>query len=111
MMMRIISFDRLLDALLPQLRDRARTHRGVPFTLTLHASDGERATLVASGASASLRRNKGAYVLDDRATLAALLGQRRVSTLVRPRPSRDIARRIDALFPEVALHFWNSDRI
>lgn len=111
MMMRIISLDRLLEALLPQLRDRARTHRGAPFTLTLHGPDAEHATLAVSGVSASLRRNKGAYVLDDRATLAALLGQRRVSTLVRPRPSRDIARRIDALLPETALHFWNTDRI
>jgi predicted N-acetyltransferase YhbS len=111
MMMRIISLDRLLGALLPQLRDRARTHRGDPLTLTLHAPDGEHATLAVSGASATLRRRPGDYTLDEQATLAAILGQQRASKLVRPRPPRNIARRIDALFPETPLHFWNSDRI
>jgi len=111
MMMRIISLDRLLDALLPQLRDRASTHRGAQFALTLHGADGERATLVVSGASVSLRRRGGEYALDEASTLAAILGQRRASQLVRPRPPREIARRIDALLPQTALHFWNSDRI
>jgi predicted N-acetyltransferase YhbS len=112
MMMRIISLEALLEALLPGIRDRARTHRGEPFALALHAPDGEDATLAVSGASASLRRSAtGAYALDEAATLAALLGQRRASRFARPRPARDIARRIDAIFPESALHFWNSDRI
>jgi hypothetical protein len=112
MMMRVISLDALLEALLPGIRDRARTHRGDPFALTMHAPDGEEATLRVSGASASLRRSaNGAYVLDEAATLDALLGQRRTSRLVRPRPPRELARRMDAILPESALHFWNSDRI
>ena len=112
MMMRIISLDALLAAMLPGVRDRARTHRGDPFALALHAPDGEEATLAVSGASASLRRSAtGAYALDEAATLDALLGQRRASRLARPRPARDVARRIDAILPESALHFWNSDRI
>jgi predicted N-acetyltransferase YhbS len=111
MMMRIISLDLLLDALLPQLRDRARTHRGAPFALTLHGPDGEQATLAVSGATASLRRRPGDYALDEAATLAAILGQQRTSKFVRPRPPSDIGRRIDAFFPETSFHFWNSDRI
>ncbi|MEX0749455.1 MAG: GNAT family N-acetyltransferase [Dehalococcoidia bacterium] len=111
MMMRVVSLDRLLDALLPQIRDRARTHRGEPFSLTLHAPDGEQATLAVSGASVSIRRRNGAYALDEAGTLAALLGQRRATKLVRPRPPADAARRIDSLFRQAPLHFWNSDRI
>ena len=112
MMMRVISLDALLEALLPGIRDRARTHRGDPFALTLHAPDGEQATLAVAGASASIRRRaNGAYALDEAATLEALLGQRRASRLTRPRPTRDIARRMDAILPETALHFWNGDRI
>jgi hypothetical protein len=111
MMMRIISLAGLLEALLPCIRDRARTHRGAPFALTLRAPDGEEATLAVSGASASVRRSPGEYALDEATTLDAVMGQRRASRLVRPRPPRDVARRIDAIFPETALHFWNSDRI
>jgi predicted N-acetyltransferase YhbS len=112
MMMRLISLDALLEALLPGIRERARTHRGEPFALTLHAPAGEQSTLAVSGASASLRRRGNhAYALDEAATLDALLGQQRASPLARPRPSRETARRIDAIFPETALHFWNSDRI
>jgi predicted N-acetyltransferase YhbS len=111
MLMRIISLDGLLEALLPGIRDRARTHRGAAFALTLHAPDGEQATLAIAGASASVRRSPGEYTLDEAATLAAILGQGRASRLIRQRPPRDVARRIDAIFPETALHFWNSDRI
>jgi predicted acetyltransferase len=111
MMMRVISIDRLLDALLPQLRERARTHRGTSFALTLNAPDDEQVTLAVSGDAAALRHRPGDYALDETATLDAILGQKRASRLVRPRPPRDVARRIDALLPETALHFWNSDRI
>jgi hypothetical protein len=111
MMMRLVSLEGLLEALLPQIRGRARTHRGSPFAMTLHAPDGERATLAFTGAKASLRRRTGEHELDERAMLDVLLGQRRASRLVRPRPPRDVARRIDAIFPETPLHFWNSDRI
>jgi predicted N-acetyltransferase YhbS len=112
MMMRIVSLDALLAALLPGIRDRARTHRGDPFALTMHAPDGEAATLAITGATASIRRRaNGAHALDEAATLDALLGQRRTSRLVRPRPPRELARRMDAILPESALHFWNSDRI
>jgi hypothetical protein len=112
MMMRVISLDALLEALLPGLRERARTNRGDPFALALHAPDGEEATLAVSGASASLRRPaNGASALAEAATLDALLGQRRTSRLVRPRPPRELARRMDAILPESALLVWNSDRI
>jgi hypothetical protein len=111
MMMRIISLDGLLEALLPGIRERARTHRGARFALTMHGPDGEQATLAIAGANASLRQRPGEYALDERATLDVIFGQGRASRLMRPRPPREIARRVEAIFPETALHFWNSDRI
>jgi len=111
MMMRIVSLDSLLDALLPQLGDRARTHRGEPFSLSLSGPDGERATLAVGPANARRRARPGAFALDEPSTLAALLGQRCASKLVRPRPPRAVARRVNALLPERALRFWSSDRI
>jgi hypothetical protein len=73
--------------------------------------DGERAVLDVTARSVAMRRNGATHVLDAGATLDALLGQQRASTLVRPRPPADVARRIDALLPETTLRFWNSDRV
>lgn len=110
-MMRIVSLDALIAALLPQFDDRARTHRGAPFTFSLRAPDGQSLTLDVRAAGARLRRAAAAYQLDEASTLDALLGQRRAGDLVRPRPPAEIRRRIDALLPETPFHFWNSDRI
>lgn len=111
MMMRIVSLDRLLESLLPLIRERAAEYAGPPFALTLHAPDGESATLAVAKSSASLRRKTGDCALAEASTLAVILGQKHASKLLRPRPPREVARRLDAIFPETALHFWNSDRI
>jgi predicted N-acetyltransferase YhbS len=110
-MMRIVSLDALIAALLPRLDERASTHRGSPFSLALCAPDGQAAMLDIGAARVRLRRRPAQYALDEASTLDALLGQRRASALVRPRPPAEIRHRIDALLPEAAFHFWNSDRI
>jgi hypothetical protein len=110
-MMRIVSLDALVAALLPQFDASAARHRGAAFTLGLSAPDGQHVTLDVGASGARVRRNAAQYTLDEPSTLDAVLGQRRASALVRPRPPREIARRIDALLPETALRFWNSDRI
>ncbi len=111
MMMRVISLDALLRALLPHLSARAAGHRGPSFRLGLRAPDEDRALLDVTGRSVGLRRGGGELELDEDGTLDALLGQRRASGLVRPKPAEDVARRIDALLPRAALHFWAADRI
>lgn len=111
MMMRIVSLRALADALLPHLAARAGTHRGAAFTLGLRAPEGQALTLDVRGASVRIGRGPAQYALDERATLDALLGQRRAGALLRPRAPADIHRRLDALLPETPLHFWNSDRI
>lgn len=110
-MMRIVSLDALTAALLPWFDGRARMHRGVPFTLGFRAPDGQSLTLAVRAAGARTSRAAAAYQLDEAGTLDALLGQRRASDLVRPRPPAEIRSRIDALLPETPFHFWNSDRI
>ncbi len=110
-LMRIVSLDALVAALAPQLNAAAGRHRGEPFTLGLRAPDGQSLTLDIAAARARLRRVAPQYTLDESSTLDALLGQRRASVLVRPRPPTDVRRRIDALLPTTAFHFWNSDRI
>jgi predicted acetyltransferase len=111
-MMRIVRLDLLVDALLPGLTARARACPGPPFAVRLHAPDGQATTLDVR--TPSVRRTSSIdapYALDDAATLDVILGQRRASRLLRPRPPAAIGRRIDALFPETAFHFWNTDRI
>ena len=110
-MMRIVSLDALIAVLLPQFDGRARTHSGAPFTLGLRAPDGQSLTLDVRATGARIRRAAAAYQLDEARTLDALLGQRRASDFVRPRPPATVRRRIDALLPETPFHFWNSDRI
>ncbi len=110
-MMRIVLLDELTAAQLPGLDGRAREHRGALFTLGLRAPDGQSLTLDVRATGIRLRRSGAAYQLDEAGTLDALLGQRRASDLVRPRPPADVRRRIDALLPETPFHFWNSDRI
>lgn len=112
MMMRIVALQPLLEALLPQLRERAREHQGVPFTLGLTTPDGERATLDVRARTAIVLLQKPAqYALDARGTLDLIVGQPAASELVRPSPPAPVRARIDALFPSAAMHFWNSDRI
>lgn len=111
-MMRIVSLDRLVAAVLPQIAGRAERHRGAAFTLGLRAPDDQRLTLEIAPSTARARRaNAAAYELDEAATLDLLLGQRRASTLLRPRPAAEVRRRIDGIFPETPFRFWNSDRI
>jgi predicted acetyltransferase len=110
-MMRIVSLDALVAALLPQLDAAAQSRPGVAFTLGLAAPDGQSLTLDVAGSRVRMRRMSAQYALDAAPTLDALLGQRRVSDLVRPRPPAAVRRRVDALLPEQAFHFWNSDRI
>ena len=110
-MMRIVSLDALIAALLQGFDDRARTHRGAPFALGLRAPGGQSLTLDVRAAGARTRRAAAAHQLDEAGTLDALLGQRRASDLVRPRPPAEVRRRIDALLPETPFHFRNSDRI
>jgi hypothetical protein len=111
MMMRVVAQRPLVAALMPLLRDAAARHRGEPFTLGFTSADGEQVTLDAGASSARVTRATPAYRLDADASLAVLLGGARASSVVRPRPLARIARRIDALLPEVAMHFWNADRI
>jgi hypothetical protein len=101
----------LIPALLPQFRAIAAQHDGAPFTLDLRAHDGQSLTLDVGARAARIRRTPAQYQLDASGTLDAILGQRRASNLVRPRPPAAIRRRIDALLPETPFHFWNSDRI
>ena len=110
-MMRIVSLEALVAALMPQIDASAGRHRGAAFRLGLCAPDGQAVTLDVGASRAQMRRGVAAYSLDEASTLDALLGQRRASAMVRPRPPREIARRIDALLPEMPLRFWNSDRI
>lgn len=110
-MVRIVSLDALIAALLPHFDELARMHRGTPFTLGLRASDGQSLTLAVDAAGARIRRAAAAYRLDEAGTFDALIGQRRASDLVRPRPPVEVRRRIDALLPETPFQFRNSDRI
>jgi len=111
MMMRIISLDALLGGLSRYLRTRAAGHPGPPLRLGLRAPGGQRAVVDVAKRAVTVRRNGAAYELDAAATLDALLGQRRAGRLARPMPAAEAVRRIDALLPETALRFWNSDRI
>jgi predicted acetyltransferase len=112
MMMRIVSLDALIEALLPRLIELTRANPGRSFTLGLRADGDQSLTLdVGSRSVRTRRRGSPQFTLDEDTTLDAVLGQLRASDLVRPRPPADVRRRIDALFPETALHFWNSDRI
>lgn len=86
MMARIVSLDALLDELLPYLRTRAAGHPGPSLRLGLTSHDGESMVLDVTTRSVALRRNGATHALDAGATLDALFGQRRASTLVRPRP-------------------------
>ncbi|MEX2246833.1 MAG: GNAT family N-acetyltransferase [Dehalococcoidia bacterium] len=110
-MMRVMDLRALVGGLLPQFRHRAKTHPGAPFCLRLRGPDGQSLSVTVGASSARMGEGQPAFALDEAATLDAILGQRRASGLVRPRPPAAIARRIDALLPEAALHFWNSDRI
>jgi predicted N-acetyltransferase YhbS len=112
-MMRIVSLDALVASLLPRLDASARSAAvdGASFTLGLRAPDGQSVTLDVTPSRVRLRRTAPRYTLDESSTLDALLGQRRASDLVRPRPPAEVRRRIDGLLPETAFHFWNSDRI
>jgi predicted N-acetyltransferase YhbS len=111
MMMSVLSLDALLGALLPYLGSRAAGHRGPAFRLGLRAPDGDGAVLDVTARSVGLRRGGADFELDQSATLDALLGQRRSSAVVRPTPAGEVARRIDAVLPQAALHFWAADRI
>ncbi len=111
MMMRIISLEATLRALLPWLSTRAAGHPGPPFRLRLHTID-ESAVLDVRARSVALRTTNAADLdLDANATLDALLGQHLPARSARPRPTAPLRKRLDALFPETPLHFWNSDRI
>jgi predicted N-acetyltransferase YhbS len=110
-MMRIVSLHTLVEALMPHLRLALTHHAGPTFTLGLSAHDGQSLTLAFGRKGVRATRSSPEYSLDESATLDALLGQRRASDLVRPHPPADVCRRIDALLPAQAFHFWNSDRI
>ena len=111
MMIRVISLDEILRALLPWLSTRAAGHPGPPFRLRLNTID-ESAVLDVRARSVALRNTNTADVdLDASATLDALLGQRLPGRVARPRPNAPLRNRLDALFPETPLHFWNTDRI
>jgi len=110
-MLRIVSLDALIAALMPRLDASAARHRGAAFTLELQGPDSQRVTLDVGQTRARMMRGAAEYVLDESATLDAVLGQRRASALVMPRAPADVRRRIDALLPETAFRFWNSDRI
>ncbi len=112
MMMRIVSLEATLRALLPYLTTRAAGHPGPPFRARLHTID-ESAVIDVRPRSVTLRANSApAEVdLDPAATLDALLGQRLPSRSARPRPAPELRRRLDAQFPPAPLHFWNSDRV
>jgi len=112
MMMRVLSLEALCGALLPWLSTRAAGHPGPAFRLKLNAP-GESAVLDVRARSVA-RRGNGAAAdaeLDAAATLDALLGQRLPGARCRPRADAGLRKRLDALFPETPLHFWNSDRI
>lgn len=111
LMMRVVSLNALLDELLPYLRTRAAGRPGPPLRLGLAEPHGGRAVLDVGTRAVTRRRNGGEFGLDPAATLDALLGQRRASRLLRPRPPVAVARRADALFPEAPLRFWSTDRI
>lgn len=110
MMMRITALHPLAHALLPWLRGRA-VAPGTPFTLGLRAPAQQLLTLDVGRATVRAGKKPPMYALDESGTLAALLGQRPAGASVRPRARAAVRRRIDALFPETPLHFWNSDRI
>jgi predicted N-acetyltransferase YhbS len=111
MMMRVVSLDALLRALLPWLSTRAAGHPGPPFRLRLNTID-ESAVIDVRARSVALRNGNAADIdLDANATLDALLGQRLPGRSARPRPAAPLRRRLDALFPDTPLHFWNADRI
>ncbi|HYM16420.1 MAG TPA: GNAT family N-acetyltransferase [Dehalococcoidia bacterium] len=111
MMLRVVSLDGLLRALLPYFRGRAAGHPGPEVRLGLSARGGEAAVLRVVSRSAGVERGGADVELGERATLDGLIGQRRVGRLARPRPDAALARRIDALLPEAALRFWNTDRV
>jgi predicted N-acetyltransferase YhbS len=112
MMMRIVSLDATLRALLPWLSTRAAGHPGTPFRARLRTLD-ESAVLDVRARTVALRTSNAAadLDLDPTGTLDALLGQHLASRSARPRPPSELRRRFDALFPPAPLHFWNSDRI
>ena len=111
MMMRLLSLDSLIGTLSPYLAGRAAGHRGPALRLGLRAPDGDSAVLEVGARSVGLRRGGADFEMDEGATLDALLGQRRTSTLVRPKPPTQVARRLDALLPATSMHFWAADRI
>jgi predicted N-acetyltransferase YhbS len=111
MMMRLLSLDSLLSAMMPYLVSRVASHRGPSFRLGLGAPDGDSVVLDVAARSVASRRGGAEFELDEGGTLDALLGQQCASTLVRPKPAAEVARRIDAILPQAALHFWAADRI
>jgi predicted N-acetyltransferase YhbS len=103
MMTRVLSLRGLLERLAPPVGS-ARAPKGA--TVELHGSD----ETCMVGLPAATGATRG-FVLDEASTLDALLGQRRVSEMLRPLPSADVAWWIDRMLPPAALAFRMSDRI
>lgn len=111
MMMRIVDLRRLATALLPSLRERAADREGCALAFGSRAPGGQALTFVIDEATVRLRATAATHRLDEGRTLITFMGQGRASTSVRPVLPTNARQRIDALFPETPLHFWNSDRI
>jgi hypothetical protein len=109
-MMRVVSLDAMLGALLPSLRARSASNPGPAVTLALHAPGGQSRTLELSRAGARASRAAASFPLDAPGTLDLLLGQAPASALLAGAPAA-VRERLDVAFPEQHLHFWNSDRI
>jgi predicted acetyltransferase len=111
MMMKVVDLERLVEALMPQIDEAARRHRGAAFVLGLTDEQGRQVRISIGGARATVSRKPADFVLDPRSTLMTIVGQRRVTDMLRPRPVAALGRRMDAIFPLTPLHFWMSDRI
>ena len=111
-MVRIVSLDATVGALLPVLAAGAAANPGPPITFELHAHDNQRRTVAIGRRSARISRRPADVTFDADATLEVILGQRQPSDIVRrSRIDPAALARLDALLPEATLHFWNSDRI
>ena len=89
---------------------RASAAMGGPdSTLGLRAPDDRSVTLEVLQRTVRKSRASAQYTLDEAGTLDAVLGQRRASDVLRA--PAGVRRRIDAVFPQTAVHFWDSDRI